>query len=190
MEIFSDIFNKFTKISRRDKFLLAFVFVFNLILMAFLLLSDVDLETYAALGYLGVGTANFMTSATIFTPVSAAVVTFIAAKSLDPVLLIVISSIGTTIGEGVIYILGDGIDEVVNQYKWHKKLKKWFFKAPFLFLVIWVALPNPVQAFGQIFAGSTRYPIWKYSLAIFIGNAIWFTLVVYAGQWFFDLGLI
>ncbi len=181
---------KIELIDKRDWYLIIGVTLINITIVAFVVLSGGTIEEYAALGYLGVFTANILNSAVLFSPLPAFAVTFLAASQLDPVILIIISSIAAAIGESAIYLAGDGIDKLVNDFRWHKFIRRLFDRSPFLFLVVWISIPNPIQAFGQMFAGSVSYPFWKYFLATLLGNFIWFVLVVYSGQWLFEQGIL
>lgn len=160
--------------------------VANFVVLFIALSGSRDAEDYAALGYVGVATANFLNSATLFSPIPAFVATFLAASVLNPVILVLLSSSVVTVGESVPYFLGGGVNKAFADYKWHKQLRHYFYKSPFLFLVVWIGLPNPVQSLGQVFAGTVKYPFWKYSLATFLGNLIWFSIVVLSARGLFD----
>jgi membrane protein DedA with SNARE-associated domain len=181
---------KISRISGRDKSLIALAIVSSLLTLGMAFLFPFEAEEYKNWGYVGIGVAVFLASVPVVSPIPAFVATFFAAGHLNPVLLVVISAAGSTLGEYVAFILGDGLDGFIAHRKWHIWLKKLFFKAPFIFLVIWVALPNPIQALGQVFAGSTGYPWWKFGLATLLGNMIWFSLVVWAGDWLLKQGLL
>jgi membrane protein DedA with SNARE-associated domain len=107
----------------------------------------------------------------------------LAASVLPLLPLILVAGLAATIGESMAYLLGDGIESLIGDAKWHKRLKSLFLKAPFIFLVIWIALPNPIQTLGQVFAGSVKYPFGKYILATMLGNLIWYTSVAMSGYW-------
>lgn len=183
---------KFKKVDRRDRFLIVFsviAAIASLLMTAPFLVNRSFADQYVNYGYLGVGFVNFISDVAPFSPVPASLVTFAAASnaSFSAPILILISAFATTMGQAFQYLFGDGIDKLVNDYKWHSKLKELFFKSPFIFLVIWIALPNPVKSLGQIFVGTAEYPFWKYLIAAMIGNTIWFYLVVVLGDWFFTL---
>ncbi len=183
---------KFAKVDQRDRFLIVFsllVGVLSLLLTLPFLFSSEIVGQYTSYGYLGVGFINFLSDVAPFSPVPASLVTFAAANNpgFNNLLLILVSAIATTCGQVFQYLFGDGIDKLVRDYKWHARLRALFFKSPFIFLVVWIALPNPVKSIGQIFVGTAEYPFWKYFIAALIGNSIWFASVVYFGRWFFEI---
>ena len=179
---FEEFNQKFAQVDRRDRILIAVTTIINLAIFILFLFVDFSEESIAAYGYLGVGISNLLNSATLMSFVPVWATTMIAAKGLNGPLVVLIATSVTTIGESVAYFMGDGVDKLIRDYKWHKTFRKWFYKSPFLFLVIWIGLPNPAQSIGQVFAGSVEYPYWKYILATFIGNIIWFSILVYIGQ--------
>lgn len=138
-------------------------------------------ERWGYAGYAGIGLANLLNSAALFSPVPTYLLAFLGARQFDPLLLVIITSFCASLGELVPYLFGDGINQLVEKRKWHQKLKRWFYISPFWFLVIWIALPNPAQTLGQAFAGSVHYPWWKYLAANLLGNFIWFSGVVFVG---------
>lgn len=185
---------KFKKVDRRDRFLIVFSLISTIVSLGAGIVFVFDqqlVEQYTEYGYLGIALINFISDVPPFSPIPASLVTFAATSnsSFDVTLLVLISAIATTVGQAFQYLFGDGIDKLVRDYKWHERLRNLFYRQPFLFLVIWIALPNPIQSLGQIFVGTAEYPIWKYMIAAFIGNCIWFSLVVSAGGWLFSLSL-
>lgn len=140
-----------------------------------------DVEAYQGIGYLAIGAINLLSNAAMVSLVPAWIVIIAASSYLNPVVLVLLAAVTASTGELTDFIFGDGIEKMINDTKWHRRITNWFDKAPFLFLIIWVAIPNPIQAIGQIYAGSTKYPIWKYWVASVIGNSIWYTMVVFFG---------
>jgi membrane protein DedA with SNARE-associated domain len=182
------MFPKLKKLTSRDTVMIFFSLLVSLFSLFLLLIFSFDTDQYAGLGYLGIILTNILTSTAIYSPVPAWLVSLRAAQFLNPYLIILVSALTVTCGEFTKYFFGDGVEVWVADRKWHKFLKGLFLRAPFLFMVIWVALPNPIQSLGEAFAGSTNYSIRRYFLATFIGNCIWFTLVVFAGRILLGVG--
>jgi uncharacterized membrane protein YdjX (TVP38/TMEM64 family) len=183
-KFFSKFKAKAKRLRRRDWMLIVASLGVSTIVLIMTFFFPFDDEQWSAAGYLGVALVNIMAAAALYSPIPAWLVSFRAAEYLNPITIILISSIAVTIGESTKYFFGEGLEHLVNDYKWHKRLSKLFLWKPFLFLVVWIALPNPIQSLGEVFAGSTKYPIHKYLLATLIGNLIWFMGVVALGRFF------
>jgi membrane protein DedA with SNARE-associated domain len=177
------------KTDRRDKLLILFSLLTVCMTIGIAFLIPFDLKTYSGFGYGGIFLITALNASATFSPLPTYLLPVVAAQYLNPVLVVIVAAGAAMIGETVKYWFGDGIDKVVRDYRWHKWLSRWFYRSPFLFLVVWIALPNPVQSLGQVFAGSAEYPFWKYAIASFIGNAIWFTMTIQFGSWIISLGL-
>jgi membrane protein YqaA with SNARE-associated domain len=190
METIGEFTKKVGGLNRRDKILFFGGLAVNVLMLILVAANWKDANEYVALGYIGVAVACLINGSLIISPVPAFLVVFIASKILNPFLLIAVAAVSVSIGESAKYFIGEGIDGLVSKYKWHGFLKRMFLKAPFLFLVVWISLPNPIQAIGQMFAGSVNYPFWKFALATVLGNLIWYTSVVNFGQWLFASGIV
>jgi membrane protein DedA with SNARE-associated domain len=141
-----------------------------------------ELEEY---GYLGAFLINLIANATIILPMPGQLLTFAFGASFNPLLVGLASGFGGALGETTGYLAGASGRVVLqdnqtylNAVRW---LKKWGVAVIFLFTVT----PLPVDLIG-IAAGALRYPVWKFLLVCFMGKAILYTGMAYAGAWGWD----
>jgi membrane protein YqaA with SNARE-associated domain len=142
-----------------------------------------ELEEY---GYLGAFLINLIANATIILPMPGQLLTFAFGASFNPLLVGLASGFGGALGEITGYLAGASGRVVLqdnhtylNAVRW---LKKWGVAVIFLFTVT----PLPVDLIG-IAAGALRYPVWKFLLVCFLGKAILYTGMAYAGAWGWDI---
>ncbi len=144
----------------------------------------IDLSPEAALtwGYLGLAAAVFLTNLTLFVgiPTPAYIVAAVAV-GLDPLLVTLISSIASALGETTGYLLGMGGKTVIIK-KYKKILKEWekiFEKYGFWAVVLIAALPFPPDDIAGILAGFVGYDYRKFLLATFIGKTVKYGITAY-----------
>jgi len=138
----------------------------------------------AAYGYLGVFAMALIGSATVIFPVPYFVVIFGLATTLDPLLLTAASAVGSAIGELTAFFFGKyGSRLLIKKHgKWLKMTEVWFKRNGFLTLVFLAAAPLPTDI-GGIVAGALGYGKAKFFLAMLIGKAVKFGVIVYAGYY-------
>lgn len=117
-------------------------------------------------------------------------VIFAMSKLLDPVLLIVVSTLGATLGEFVGYAIGYGGRRFLEKrYKKYFKLcEKWFKENGFLTILVFAATPLPDDIVGLI-AGSSKYSKRKFFISALIGKAILTSMIVLTGRYSFEIML-
>lgn len=139
--------------------------------------------------YLAMFILSVVSSATIFLPVPMIAIIFFAAElGLNPLLLGIVTGIGSAIGEMTGYLFGAGSEHVVemeakNFTKKHKtinELKKLFVRYGFPIIIVCAILPFPFDFVG-ILAGAANYNLKKFWIATAIGKVFKYTLVAYAG---------
>jgi len=138
-----------------------------------------DLEEY---GYLGAFLISLIANGTIILPMPGLILLFALGASFNPLLVGLASGLGGSIGEMTGYLAGASGRGVlrnnrtyINAVGW---LQKWGMSVIFLFTVT----PLPVDVVG-IAAGALRYPVWKFLLVCFLGKAILYSGMAYAGAW-------
>lgn len=142
---------------------------------------------WMSLGYIGVFLANFISSLTLFFPVPAFVLLATLSKTLNPPLLILAASLGSTLGELSAYVFGSGVLHVVkekNKFK-NEHEKQWkrvrgLFKRYGGAAVIFVfsLTPLPFDIIG-IFCGYIKYDMKKFLIATFLGRLALSIIIVY-----------
>lgn len=147
----------------------------------------------AAYGYAGIFLVSLVSSASVIFPVPSFIVLIGAAKFFDPVLLIIVSSVGSAIGEMVSYGIGFGGRNIAlirkAKAKWKKlfdKTEQWFEKhGGFAVIIVFAATPLPHDVVG-LFCGIVKYDAKKFFVATLIGKAIQTTAIVYGALYGID----
>jgi len=136
-------------------------------------------------GYLGIFIVSLISSASIILPIPNFILIFTFGSTLNPFLLALFASIGSTIGETTGYLLGLGGKEILEKKysRQLKRVKKMFKKyGSVAWIVILGASPLPDDIAG-IFCGVIRYDFKKYFIATFIGKLILYLVLAYSGHY-------
>ena len=139
-----------------------------------------DLGNY---GYLGVFLISLISCATIILPVPGMLLIIAIGAVFNPVLVGIVAAIGGTMGEGVGYILGRNGRSLVPGKKIFARMERWMKKwGAITIFVSSLVPPLPIDLVG-ITAGSLRYPAWRFFFTCFLGKAILYTGMAFAGAW-------
>ena len=126
---------------------------------------------------------NIIAASSILFPLPAALLyTTALLLGLNPILIVIISALGSTIGEFVSYYIGVFGSNIVKKKirkkaKIMNKIRKQFKKRQALVIITWGALPTPFD-FLAIYLGTIRYNILKFFIYGLIGKTIRFTIYV------------
>ncbi|MDQ1328766.1 MAG: hypothetical protein QG641_2052 [Candidatus Poribacteria bacterium] len=71
--------------------------------------------------------------------------------------------------------------QAITEKQWYQKAEGWFKKVPFLSLVISGFTPIPYAPF-RVFAVTSKYPITKYELAVFVGRTPRYYILALTGK--------
>jgi len=145
------------------------------------------LHAFIQYGYIGAFIVSFLGTASVFFTIPYHGIIFILGGILDPVLLIIASTTGATLGEFVSYFVGYGSRKILNKkYRRYLKLgEKWFNKSGAFTIFIFAATPLPDDVIG-IIGGSLNYSKTKYFISCLLGKLIQATVIVYVGRFSFD----
>lgn len=150
---------------------LAISFVISAILIAFFYRGFI--EKYAVTGYFGVFVSCIVSTATILLPAPSLFVVIQYAQFLNPVLVLIIGGLGTSLGELLGYVLGRSSNNLL-QMDTEKRLFKWFKKKPELMVFLFALIPAPVFDIVGIMAGMIKmYPI-RFWIPCFVGKTLKF----------------
>ena len=97
-----------------------------------------------------------------------------------PVGIGIAAAAGQTVGEGVGYVLGRSGAALLPEFGWSRRLERAMRRSMFItdgVIVLFAAVPNPLFDVIGIIAGSLRYPVWRYAVAAFAGNAFKYVVV-------------
>lgn len=134
-----------------------------------------------AYGYFGLFIFNMLGSATLFLPAPLFLTAFTAAAIYHPVLVAVVASAGSAIGEITGYIAGYGAKELLDKNIKIQRTKKWMDKYGLWALFVFAAVPNPLFDAAGIIAGATKLPVYKYLLVVWAGKFVKFSAIAYLG---------
>ncbi|MBL7036643.1 VTT domain-containing protein [Candidatus Microgenomates bacterium] len=141
-----------------------------------------DLANLKEFGLLGIFFISILGNATIVIPAPVVVTAFVGGSVFNPYLVGVITAAGATIGELTGFLAGHGGTAVVKETKKYKKIKKWMHKSGFLTISVLAAIPNPLFDLAGIISGVTKYPLYKFLTATFIGKTIKFVTIAVIGS--------
>lgn len=164
------------------------VFIISFVLsIAFFIYRDFFSQA-ESLGLIGIFIINFVSSASFFVS-GPAFLTVIAGGALyPPILVALVSSLGSALGDVVSFIVGFTgrriINHKLNQKIWFKVLEDYFKKFGGIILFVFALVPNPLFDSIGLIAGIFHYNIWKYFLIVFVGRLIRFFLLATLGSRF------
>ena len=146
-----------------------------------------DVRDLQSLGYAGVLAANVLASGTFVLPLPGLAVAFGAAAALNPALVALAGSTGSTIGEMAGYAAGasahTAIGERMERSRWYGRVEGWVRRHGTLTIFALAATPNPFFDVAGFAAGSLRYPPLRFAAACWVGKTVKFLLVSLAGAW-------
>ena len=159
-------------------------------------LGEIILRVIEYLGYPGI--VLIIAAENIFPPIPSELVLplagFLASEGkLDPVLIIISSTLGALIGAYVLYFLGrkfkgSYFHKLLNNYGKYflmkeddlDKAEEWFKKHGPASVFFGRMVPL-VRSLISIPAGYVKMPFWRFSLYTIAGSVIWNTISTYAG---------
>ena len=146
-----------------------------------------DVRDFGSLGYAGVLAANVLASGTFVLPLPGLAVAFGAASVLNPVLVALAGSTGSTIGEMAGYAAGasahTAVGERMERSRWYGRVEGWVRRYGALTVFALAATPNPLFDVAGFAAGSLQYPPLRFAAACWAGKTVKFLLVSLAGAW-------
>ena len=120
-------------------------------------------------------------AATVILPAPTALTVVALGTSVgDPIGVGLAAAAGQTVGEGVGYFLGRSSASLLENTRWVIKLSAFMRRSKYLadaVVLIFAAFPNPFFDFIGIVAGTLRYPVWRYAVAAYLGNAFKYVVI-------------
>ncbi len=139
------------------------------------------LEQLGHYGYLGVFLFVLLSNATIILPSPALAATFLAAKTLDPVLVGLISGIAAGIGESTGYLAGASGSHLVRS-RYYPRIERWVARWGVLAIFILAIPPNPLFDLAGIAAGTLGMRFRTFIVACTLGKTIRFLGIAWLGS--------
>ena len=148
-------------------------------------------EQLESLGYLGVFIISLILNATVVLPAGNFVFLFVLGGTLPlPWLVGLIGALAAAIGELTSYAAGYSGQALVQKRGLYIKFETWMKRWGSLTFFVLSAAPLFFDIAG-ITAGALRFPVWKYFIACFLGRALLYVGIAYAGSlglgWVIDI---
>lgn len=142
-----------------------------------------QLEFLGKYGYLGAFVISLVSAATVLLPVPAMAIVFGMSKFLDPIILGIVSGLGSAIGELTGFFAGDGIRDILSdKIKETAQMEQLIHKYEIFAIIILAAIPNPFFDVAGILAGAARMKWWKFLIGCAIGRIIRYILIGFVGE--------
>lgn len=155
-----------------------------LIINIIVYLLPIDYSIFGNYAYGGVFLITLIANATVVIPIPyIPVVARIAAEVDSVTLVILLSALGSALGESVAFFVGrsgKGVVEETRFYTWVQRQLQHPWRA-FLLLFALAAPPNPVFDIAGLSAGALGLPYWMFFTAVFLGRTIRMGLISVAG---------
>lgn len=165
---------------------LAIVLVVTLVITIFLLRDR--LPNIRSVGYLGIFVLSFVGSASVVLPIPgiAAVCAGPGLLKLFPLGVALLASVGESLGELSGYLIGFSGRGVAENYPFYPRIERWMQRRGGLVLFLASSIPNPLFDLAGIAAGTLRYPVWRFLLAVWGGKLVKSLTVAYACYYGFE----
>jgi uncharacterized membrane protein YdjX (TVP38/TMEM64 family) len=133
---------------------------------------NVSLKQYDLLAYLIVFGATFLASCTIILPAPGAAVVIAAASIWNPVIVALVSSVGSALGEITSYYAGYlGKKIIIDEQKAaYQKAASWTNRYGMWAVFVVAAIPLVLFDIIGLVAGALRLPLWKFLIACWLGR--------------------
>ena len=150
------------------------VFTGALVYLMWVLQSQfrVSLREYDLLAYLIVFAVTFLASCTIILPAPGAAIVITAASIWNPVIVAMVASVGSTLGEITAYYAGYIGEKIIinEQLPAYKRAVSWMNRYGIWTILVLAAIPLIVFDIIGLVAGALRLPLWKFLLACWAGR--------------------
>jgi membrane protein YqaA with SNARE-associated domain len=133
-------------------------------------------------GYAGVLLVETANSAAVIIPTPSMAYTLAVSQFLNPVFVGIIAGIGSSIGELVGYALGVSGRQAVEGNFLHRKFERLAQGRTGAALFAFSVLPVPFDVAG-IWAGTIKYPIFRFLAFVMAGKIVKMTAVAFAGHY-------
>jgi membrane protein DedA with SNARE-associated domain len=165
-------------------------------------LLNEQLDRFAEFGYLGAFLISFLASATVIAFVPSVPLMFALGGALNPFYVGLAAGAGEAIGELVIYTAGRTghafflkdrfIEAQTNKEARgiYPRLQRWIHARGVLALFLASAIWNPFFSLISATAGATRFPVWKFFGAVWVGKTVKWTVVAILGKAILDYIII
>lgn len=181
------VLNKITSFlyKNKEKIIKYLMILGSILISGIIIYFRNDLARLSEYGYIGVFLISVVGAATLVIPSPTLIATFVGGSILNPILLGIVSGVGTSIGEITGYLAGLGSTALITEDTNYKRVEKWMNINGFLTIFILAVIPNPLFDFAGIVSGVTKYPFKKFIIATLLGKTIRFIGIALLGSSFF-----
>jgi membrane protein YqaA with SNARE-associated domain len=132
----------------------------------------VSLRQYDVLAYFIVFGVSFLASCTIVLPAPGAAIVIAAAAIWNPIIIAMISSVGSTLGEITGYYAGYVGEKIIvnEQNRNYQRAVSWMKRYGIWTVLVIAAIPLVLFDVVGLIAGALRLPLWKFLIACWIGR--------------------
>ena len=151
-----------------------------------LVLLPLDASRFGAYGYGLLFLLTLLSSATIVLPSPALAAALIAARTLDPVAVGLISGLAAGLGEATGYIAGRSGSEIAHlrTRPLGRRIERYVGRWGLLTIFVLSAIPLPLIDLAGIAAGAMSLGFWRFEAACIAGKTVRFLLVAFLGHTF------
>lgn len=143
------------------------------------LLFREQIQSMAAVGYVGLFVACMLTNASVFLPASSIAFTMAAATALNPLLCALIGGLGTTAGEMVGYVLGRCGRGCIDDQSRFRKVEDGLRRYGAAAILVFAFMPLPLFDLIGVVAGTVKYPVVKFVVVCALGKILKMLLYVF-----------
>lgn len=127
-------------------------------------------------GYLSVLALCFICNATVFAPAPSLIVAITAAQSLQPLPVVLLGAIGTTLGEMVGFVSGTLGRNFTNK---EGRINSWILNHGIIAVFLFALLPLPLFDLAGIVSGYSKMKWHRFALVCFGGKLLKMTIYVF-----------
>ena len=149
-----------------------------------LVLLPVDASRFGVYGYGVLFLLTLLSSATIVLPSPALAAALQASKTLDPMLVGLVSGLAAGLGEATGYVAGRSGTEVarVRERPLGRRIEGYVRRWGVLTVFVLAAIPLPLIDLAGITAGAMGLGFWRFEAACIAGKTLRFLLVAFLGH--------
>ena len=179
------------KLWKDERLLKALSIVLVLTLITLIIVLRDRLPHYQSIGYVGVFVLSLVGSASILVPVPgiAAVCAGPGLAGLSPLGVALLASVAESIGELTGYLIGFSGRGLAENNRFYPRIERWMQRRGWIALLLASSIPNILFDLVGIAAGTLRYPIWRFLLAVWAGKLIKSTTIAYSCFYGFEWAL-
>ncbi len=134
-------------------------------------------------GYLGAFLIGLVANATVLLPMPGLLLLFALGVALNPILVGLVGAVGGALGEMSGYMVGYSGHIFVRNNRTYMMAEEWIRKWRGLAIFMFALVPLLPLDVAGIIAGVSRFPVWKFLIACWLGKAILYIFMALCGAW-------